>query len=57
VSEESLHIRLDRALRLQFRNLFGEPDKKVYCWRRYLSRLKEFKTISLDLLLANLELF
>jgi hypothetical protein len=57
LNEESLHIKLDRALRIQFRNLFGESDKKVYCWRRYLSRLKEFKTISLDLFLTNLELF
>lgn len=57
MSEENRHIRLDRALRLQFRNLFGIPERKVYCWRRYLVRLKGFRTISLDLLLANLELF
>lgn len=54
---DSLHKRLELALNRQYVSLYGRPDRRVYCWRRYLVRLKEFRTISLDLLLANLELF
>ena len=56
-TEESLHKRLELALNRQYAGLYGRPERRVYCWRRYLLRLKGFRTISLDLLLANLELF
>lgn len=54
---DNLQTRLDRSLRFQYRLLPPPSEKRVYCWRRYLSKLKGFRTISLDLFLTNLELF
>lgn len=55
--ENNLQIRLDRAMRLKYRILHDRSDRNVYCWRRYLQRLKGFRTVDLGLFLANLELF
>lgn len=52
-----LQQRLDGALYQEYRKLYGQGDRRVYCWLRYLSRLKGFNTVSLGDLLANIGAF
>ena len=56
-SADSLQHKLNDALRREWRKTPGLYDDKVYCWRRYLSNLKGFRTTSLEVLLANIEVF
>lgn len=56
--QSDLRSKLESALKRQYLRIdLYLSDKQVYCWRRYLSRLKGFHTISLDLLLSNIEIF
>lgn len=52
-----LQKKMDGSLNREYNKLFGQGDKRIYCWRRYLSGLKGFKTISLGDLLANIGVF
>jgi hypothetical protein len=57
-----LQKKLDRSLDSQYNKLYattprGQRNKRIYCWRRYLSGLKGFRTISLGDLLANIGMF
>lgn len=54
---DGLHHELNAALRHEWRKTPGLHEDKVYCWRRYLSKLKGFRTTSLEALLANIGVF
>lgn len=57
-TQSSLQSKLDVALKHQWGKLSPRRyERSVYCWRRYLSNLKGFKTISLNLLISNIGVF
>ena len=57
MSDSILQGKIESALKLEWAKLPGRYERKVYCWRRYLARLKGFKTVSLSLLIANIGTF
>lgn len=57
MSDSILQGKMESALKREWGKLPGRYDRKVYCWRRYLARLKGFKTASLSLLIANIGTF
>lgn len=54
---KDLQERLDEALYREYRKLYYHGNRKVYCWLRYLARLKGFNTVALGDLLANIGTF
>lgn len=52
-----LQKKLDKSLNSEYNKLYAQGYKRHYCWRRYLSKLGGFRTISLGDLLANIAMF